>query len=462
MRPILFLLVLSCIAPPKTSSSEEVSDSSLPPEQLEFFEKKIRPALAKHCYQCHAEEGDKVKGGLLLDTRMASQSGGDSGPAVVPFDLDQSLLYTAITYDDSSLEMPPKYKLDDSVIADFRDWIAMGAPDPRLRRASGSGPEEYTNTIDLEEGKKFWAYQVPMKPPVPAIEDGDWARSSIDAFVSRTHAKHSLVPAPDADPLTLLRRLSYDLIGLPPSREEIDTFLAAHATDPEQAIAREVDRLLASDRFGERWGRRWLDVARFAESTGKEVNATLPHAWRYRNYVIDSFNEGKPFDEFVIEQIAGDLISAKSDQEKAMNVVATSFLAIGTKGLNEQNSRQFRFDLVDEQIDTTTQAFLGTTVSCARCHDHKFDPIPMADYYAMAGIFLSSETLFGTAESLQNRKATELIPLPDSMSGGSDSKSIAELIDMELQRDLLQERLGELSADAREARRSGDGDAATQ
>jgi cytochrome c553 len=437
--------------------------NSLSQEQVEFFEKKIRPALVEHCYKCHAEEGDKIKGGLLLDTRASSQAGGDSGPAVVPFDLAESLLITAITYEDSSLEMPPKYKLDDSVIADFRKWIEMGAPDPRERRSTTGPPEEYTSTIDIEEGRKHWAYEAPVKPAVPARPKGsDWDRNAIDAFVRTGHEKTGLTPAPDTDPRTLLRRLCFDLVGLPPTSKQVENFVAAYGADPEKAIGDAVDHLLASPRFGERWGRHWMDVARYAESTGKEVNATYPHAWRYRDYVIDSFNEDKPFDRFITEQIAGDLLEAKGEKEAATNTVATGFLAIGTKGLNEQNSRQFRFDLVDEQIDTTTQAFLATTAACARCHDHKFDPIPMSDYYAMAGIFLSSDTLFGTAEALQNRKNTELIPLPSSMAGGDSEKSFGELINLELQRDMLRERFGEIQDEIREARVSGDNDEATR
>lgn len=454
---LALLLTAGGLAPAQQMSMEHKPTQ----EQLDFFESKIRPALVKHCYQCHAEEGDKIKGGLLLDTRASSQSGGDSGPAVVPFDLEASLLYTAITYDDSSLEMPPKYKLDADIVADFRKWIEMGAPDPRERRSSTGAPQEYTNTIDIEAGREHWAYQPPRKPATPETT-GDWARNPIDSFVAVAHEEHQLTPAPEADPRTLIRRLSFDLTGLPPTSQQVEDFVSAYEVDPDSAISYVVDRLLSSEQFGERWGRHWLDVARYAESTGKEINATFPHAWRYRDYVIDSFNADKPFDQFITEQIAGDLLEASDDVEAANNTIATGFLAIGTKGLNEQNARQFRFDLVDEQIDTTTQAFLATTAACARCHDHKFDPIPMSDYYAMAGIFLSSETLYGTAEALQNRKTTELLPLPSSVVSGTEPKSIGELIDMELQLDVLRERLSELQAEAREARQSGDNERATQ
>ncbi len=459
-RPFHILVLLTPVA--LSLSAQEMSSGKLSPEQEKFFETKIRPALVKHCYKCHAEEGDKVKGGLLLDTREAGRSGGDSGPAIVPFDLNESLLYVAITYDDSSLEMPPKYKLDNETIADFRTWIEMGAPDPRERRGSVGAPQEYTNTIDIEEGRKHWSYQPPNRPQVPQSTNTTSSGNAIDAFLQEKRAEKGLSSAPAADAYTFLRRLTFDLTGLPPAPEEIESFVSAYESHPESAIVDAISRLLATPQYGERWGRRWMDVARYAESTGKEINATYPHAWRYRNYVIDAFNEDKPFDQFLVEQIAGDLLPADSEEEESENTVATGFLAIGVKGLNEQNARQFRFDLVDEQIDVTTQAFLGTTAACARCHDHKFDPIPMSDYYAMAGIFLSTDTLFGTAEALQNRKATELIELSEGNVVNTLGKSLADMIDLELQRDVLNEHLDEITSQIAEARRSGNNDEATR
>ncbi|MEM1443975.1 MAG: PSD1 and planctomycete cytochrome C domain-containing protein, partial [Verrucomicrobiota bacterium] len=458
-------VIAICLALPFASlvaqEMSSMADATLSHEENDFFEKKIRPALVKHCYQCHAEEGDKIKGGLLLDSRETTLSGGDSGPAVVPFDLNESLLYVAMTYEDSSLEMPPKYKLDEEVLADFKKWIEMGAPDPRKRQPKNGAPQEYTNTIDIEEGREFWSYQAPTNVKVPRTEESnEWARQPIDHFILAGQKEKGLTAAPDTDPKTLLRRLSFDLTGLPPTSSDVRAFSAAYEKDPETAIREKVDQFLATEQFGERFGRHWLDVARYGESSGKEVNATFPHAWRYRDYVIDSFNADKPFDEFITEQIAGDLLPAANDSEAAEQTVATAFLAIGTKGLGEQNARQFRFDLVDEQIDTTTQAFLATTAACARCHDHKFDPIPMGDYYAMAGIFLSSETLFGTAESIQNRKATELISLPAGAPSGGEMKPLAEMIDLEVDRDELKTRLAELSTEAREARQAGDAEEA--
>lgn len=436
--------------------SEDIS-----PKQLEFFEKEVRPVLVEHCYKCHSKDGDKIKGGLLLDTRIGSRSGGDTGPAVVPHDLDESLLYVAVTYDDSSMEMPPKYKLKDREIAVLKQWIEMGAPDPREVAKDGNSPQDYTNTINIEEGRNHWSYQVPMKPAAAIEEGNNWARNSVDVLIQAGHAENDLTPAPDADPRTLLRRLSFDLTGLPPASDEVEAFVSAYEMNPDKAVSETVDNFLSSPQFGERFGRRWMDVARFAESAGKEINAAFPHAWRYRDYVIDSYNSDKPFDEFITEQLAGDLLEPADEFDKAENLVATGFLAIGTKGLNEISNRQFRFDLVDEQIDTTTQAFLATTVACARCHDHKSDAIPMSDYYAMAGIFLSSETLYGTQRALQNRKETELIRLPSVIDGG-ENRSLGEMIDLEFRRQSAMEQLQELTAASAQARRDGDPEEATR
>jgi len=430
------------------SMKEEATD-----EQIAFFEKKIRPALIKHCYECHSSEGDKIKGGLLLDAREVTRRGGDSGPAVVPFDLAESLLYTAITYEDSTLEMPPKHRLEAEVVADFKTWIEMGAPDPREQVSKTKEVQHYTNTIDLDKGREHWAYQAPSPQTVPAPKNKEWGQNAIDAFLAVAHDEHGLTPAADAEPRTLLRRLSFDLTGLPPDPAQVEAFVSAYTESPDSAIATAVSAALSSDRFGERWGRHWLDLARYAESSGKEVNATFPDAWRYRDYVIDSFNTDKPLDRFITEQLAGDLLPYENAKERATNLVATGFLAIGTKNLNEQSSRQFRFDLVDEQIDTTTQALLGTTVSCARCHDHKFDPIPMSDYYAMAGIFLSTETLYGTPNGLQSRRATDLVELPfaeKSLAG----IPLADLLDMEFRRVTLEEQVETLLAEQREQRQS--------
>jgi hypothetical protein len=383
-----------------------VSETKSSTEQNAFFEKKIRPVLAEKCYKCHAENSEKIKGGFVLDTREGIRRGGDSGPGVVPGDLVKSLVIESLRYTNKDMQMPPEKsggKLPDSVIADFEQWVRMGAPDPRDGKASVVKSE-----WDTEKAKNHWAYQPVKKAAVPAVKDGAWPRNDMDRFILAGLEAKGIKPVGDAQPEALLRRVCFDLTGLPPTPEQVDFYLANH--DP-QAFGKIVDALLKSPRFGERWGRHWLDVARYAESTGKDVNCLLPHAWRYRDYVIESFNKDKPFNEFIREQIAGDLMQAKDSRDRALRQIATGFLAIGSRSLNERNPKQYALDTADEQIDAMSQAVLGLTVACARCHDHKFDPIPQNDYYALAGIFLSTETLYGTAPNFQNLKSTPLIEL---------------------------------------------------
>ncbi|HEV3339213.1 MAG TPA: DUF1553 domain-containing protein [Pirellulales bacterium] len=362
------------------------SDHKAPTKQeLDFFEKKIRPVLVRNCYECHSGDVKKAKGGFVLDTRMGLRKGGGSGAAVVPGHPDDSLLIEAVRYD--GLEMPPNGKLPDDVIDDLAKWVETGAPDPRVPRPKNKG-------LNLAEARKWWSFQKPKMSPPPAVNNTSWPRTDVDRFVLAGLEKSGLKPVADADPETLIRRVTFDLTGLPPSPEEIDAFLRGPS---ESAFAAVVDKLLDSPRFGEKWGRHWLDVARYGESAGKDRNAPFRYAWRYRDYVIDSFNADKPYDRFIMEQLAGDLLNPKTREERNTLAVATGFLAIGPKGLNERNPEQYKMDVVDDQIDATSRAFLGLTVACARCHDHKFDPIPTADYYSLAGIFRSTETLPGVA-----------------------------------------------------------------
>ena len=399
-----FIITLSGMATLLSLAAADEPEPSA--EEVKFFESKIRPVLVESCYRCHSTD-EKIKGGLNLDSRAGIRHGGDSGPAVTPGNLNASLLWAAINWSDRDYEMPPKKKLPANVINGFRDWIEMGAPDPRV-----SEKIVVKTGIDIQEGKKFWSFSQPVKKQPPTVKDRQWPSSPIDRFVLAKLEANGLNPAADALPDTLLRRLYFDLAGMPPSLDDITRYAEAWKQDPDKAYESEVDRLLASGQYGERWGRHWLDVARYAESTGKEVNMSFPHAWRYRDYVIDSFNSDKPYDEFIKEQIAGDLLPIKDDDDWQENLIATGFLAIGPKGLNERSPRQFALDLADEQIDTTTQAILGLTVSCARCHDHKSDPIPTSDYYSLAGIFLSTKTYFGTVNAIQNRRGTKLLELP--------------------------------------------------
>ena len=376
---------------------------------LEFFEAKIRPVLVQHCYKCHSTSSKKSEGGLLLDSRAGIRKGGDRGPAVVPGDIDKSLLLDAILHTDADLKMPPKKeRLAKEVLNDFTSWIRMGAPDPREAAAAGlAGP------VDLATGRKFWSLQKPVARVAPEVKDGNWPKRKLDHFVLAKLEAAGLASNKDAEPATLLRRLYFDLIGLPPTPTAMKEFIAAIETDGiDAALAREVDKLLATPQFGEHWGRHWLDVARFAESSGKEANMAFPYAWRYRDYVIDAVNADVPFDRFLTEQIAGDLLPFENDAERARLLIATGFLALGPKNLDEADAQQFVADVIDEQIDTVTRAVLGNSVACARCHDHKFDPFTMNDYYALKGIFSSTRTYFGTYITPTNRLGGDPLPLP--------------------------------------------------
>jgi len=384
------------------------------PAQHEFFEKKIRPVLVKECYSCHSAQGKSVKAGLLLDTREGIRRGGESGHAVVPGHPEESLLLEAVRHE--GLQMPPKKQLADDIIADFETWVRMGAPDPRDGK---SAPVRHS--INFEQSRNFWAFREICVPVVPQSENKHWPVSDIDHFVLAKLESHSLAPSADAAPGYLIRRLYFDLIGLPPTPDQVREFV----TDPsDQAFRETVDRLLNSDQFGERWGRHWLDVVRYAESTGMERNYTYPEAWRYRDYVIEAFNSDKPFDRFITEQIAGDLLTPADQQERNANQVATGMLALGPKSLNERDNEKFAMDIVDEQIDVVSRAFLGLTASCARCHDHKFDPIPQTEYYQLAGIFRSTDTFYGTGGGNGNRQSGRLLALRDdefvpvNVSGG--------------------------------------------
>jgi cytochrome c553 len=405
-------------------------------EGIRFFEAKIRPVLIEHCAKCHSTDGGQgVRGGLSISSREALRVGGESGPAVVPGDLSQSLLWDAINHE--GLRMPPSGKLPAETINDFRRWIEMGAPDPRV--PTEALVQSKVTPEAIAEGRRFWAFQAPQMPAIP--QGSDWSLSAIDRLLESQFAAHQLTPAADAAPGVLLRRLHIALTGLPPAPEELDTFHAEWARDPRRALATTVDSLLASPQFGERWGRHWLDAVRYAESTGKEIDVSFPNAWRYRDYVIDAFNADTPYDTFIREQIAGDLLPAPTDEQWARQLIATGFLALGPRALIEQNPRQFQADLVDEQIDVTTRVFLGVSVACARCHDHKFDPIPQSDYYALAGIFQSTETCFGGVRSQRNRQPSKLIVLPiDDPNPSDQPMTWEELAELKKQRDEVQQQ----------------------
>ena len=414
MKIIWFILIAGVL----TVSSRASDDF----EQEAFFENKIRPVLVSECYECHASSSKDPQGGLLLDTREGIRRGGDSGHAVVPGQTEDSLLLDALRHD--SVAMPPDRKLSDQVIADFEKWIRTGAFDPREGKSALVRRE-----IDLSQAREFWSFRQVKEPGLPPVEHGDWVKNEIDAFILSKLESKGLKPVGDADAPQLVRRIYFDLIGLPPTAAQVESFCVAMEANRDVAIADLVDRLLDSKHFGERWGRHWLDVVRYAESTGMERNATFTHAWRYRDYVIDALNRDTPYDQFIREQLAGDLLPFDSNAQRDRQLIATGFLAMGPKSLNESKKEKFTMDVVDEQIDVVTRAFLGLTASCARCHDHKFDPIPQDEYYALAGIFTSTNTLYGTTKTNGNRNPGKLLSIDGdkvtatAVSGGANAKN---------------------------------------
>lgn len=358
---------------------------------LDFFEANIRPMLITHCYECHSAEAagkNKLKGGLLLDSRDGSRNGGESGPAVVPNKPDESLLLSALTHD--SFKMPPKGKLPDELIAHFRKWIEMGAPDPRDGVAVVA-----SNEIDIEEGRKHWAFQ-PLFHPVPPDSAGaTWVRTPVDQFVHAKHQERGLTPNDIAAPRTLIRRAYFDLIGLPPQPDAVDEFVKEYAADSSKAYERLIDELLASEHYGERWARHWLDVTRFAESNGYAFDGDRPNAWHYRDFVIRALNSDMPYDEFVRLQIAGDLLTGvdvqTTDEAKAAveRIAATGLLVAGTftTQQTQKERERSRYEQLDDIVSTVGTSMLGLTVGCSRCHSHKFDPLPQFDYYRLTSCF---------------------------------------------------------------------------
>ena len=362
-------------------------------EHHEFFERKIRPLLAERCYECHSTAKNKSKGGLTLDTRDGLLRGGDTGPSLVPGDPEKSRLIEAVRYKNRDLQMPPKNPLSPEQVRDLEQWVKLGAPDPRGEIVERAGAKRIPS---VAEGRQFWAFQPLANPPVPQIRNQkSEIGNPIDAFIHAQLAEQKLIPAPPADPRTFIRRATFDLTGLPPTPEEIEAFVRecnSTALRP-LAVAKLIDRLLASPAYGERWGRHWLDVARYADSNGLDENVAHGNAWRYRDYVVNSFNADKPYDRFVREQVAGDLLPADTQPQRHEQLTGLGFLSMGPKLLAEPDKVKLEMDLIDEQIETLGRAFLGMTFGCARCHDHKFDPVPTTDYYALAAIFKSTRTM---------------------------------------------------------------------
>ncbi len=374
------VLVLLLVGGSRVLAAEADAPSS---KELAFFESKIRPLLVTHCVDCHGEETQESS--LRVDTMSGMLGGGESGAAVIPKDPKHSLLLAAVRYDHKQLKMPPDGKIADGEVKLLEQWIEMGAPHPdQLARGS---VQPRRAPIDLKEARQYWAFQPVHKPPVPQSE----AANPIDAFIGAQLDQQGLTPNGPADRRTLIRRATFDLTGLPPTPSEVEAFVA---DDSPEAFAKVIDRLLASPQYGERWGRHWLDVVRYADSNGLDENQAFVDAWRYRNYVIDALNADKPFDQFVKEQVAGDLLQEEPGTDEDYDAtIATGFMTLGPKVLAEKDVVKMEMDIIDEQIDTLGQAFLGMTIACARCHDHKFDPISTADYYALAGIFKSTQSM---------------------------------------------------------------------
>ena len=372
-------LLVSCLLFALAAGAEE-KKVKFSNKQLDFFEKNIRPVLAEKCYSCHHPD-EKVKGGLAVHTREAILSGGDSGPSIIPGAPAKSVFIKAIVYEDEDLQMPPKERLTDAEINNFRQWVRMGAPDPR---SAGGDETKKMGVIDLAKARNHWAFQPISMPEAPKVKNPGFVANDIDRFVAAKHEAKKLKPNPATDKRTLIRRATYDLTGLPPTPEEMKQFLNDKSDD---AFERVIDRLQKSPHYGERWGRHWLDVARYADTSGDRANRgenRYPFAWTYRDYVIDAFNNDTPFDRFIKEQIAADFL-IDEDAKDRRKLAALGFLTVGKRFQGNA------LEILDDRIDVVTQGFLGLTAACARCHDHKFDPIPTGDYYSLHGIFSSSE-----------------------------------------------------------------------
>lgn len=393
-------------------------------EGFAYFEEKVRPIFIAHCYECHSEEAGKRKGGLWLDRKEGWAHGGDAGPSLVPGDPDESLLVESIRYTDTDLQMPPKSRMSADEVKILEAWVAMGAPDPRDVVLIGAVRKE---PIDFEKARTKWAYRSHQNPEIPRVNGSDSGLDPVDLFLLSDWQKTGLTPAVKANESGLIRRLYYDLTGLPPTVVELGKYLTQPDNERYAAI---VDDLLSRPAFGEKWGRHWLDVVRYADSNGGDRNFTFYQAWRYRNWVIDSFNRDTSYYEFIRNQLAGDLLPAVSKEQERGQIIAATFLSLGPKMLTERDKEKLWMDTADEQLDTVGRAFLGLTLGCARCHDHKFDPVSQVDYYAMAGIFRSTEVVTGTRNGCVNVASWIERPLPVMGEGGDETREMVERLEL--------------------------------
>lgn len=378
----LLLAVFLTMAHARAAEASEPSAAG-----VEFFDQRIRPVLVERCYKCHSAQAEKLKGGLRLDTREGLLLGGDSGPALVPGKTEESLLIRAIRYQDEHLQMPPKVKLPDRVVADFQEWIQMGAPDPR---SGPTGPPASAASIDLAESRKFWSFQPPKEQPLPKVGRAHWPQRRIDWFILAKLEASGLAPSPRADARTLIRRASFDLTGLPPKPEEVETFVNDKSAT---AYERLLEPLLASPQYGERWARFWLDKARYTDAiSGFENSRASP--WLYRDWVVKAFQQDMPYPDFVKRQLATDLMPETGPHD----MPALGFLGLSPTYWKELKLQRSLIQTVvaeewEERMDALGRTFLGLTLACARCHDHKFDPILQEDYYAVAGVLASSRMM---------------------------------------------------------------------
>ena len=410
-------------------------------EQVAFFEARIRPVLAAKCFSCHGDHDQR--GGLRLDNLAAALKGGAKGPVIVAGDPDKSRLVAAVQYH-GALKMPPAGKLRAEEISALSAWVKMGAPWPAVAPVIGGGAKGQALDMKLTNAQRnFWSFRPVTKPSLPAVKNSKWCISPVDRFVLAKLEFNGLKPAPPADRRSLIRRVSFDLVGLPPTPEEVEAFVNDRTPNAWEKI---VDRLLASPHYGERWGRHWLDVVRYADSNGLDENVAFANAYHYRDYVVKAFNQDKPYNEFICEQLAGDLMPTETEEIRNDRITATGFLALGPKLLAEPDKPKMVMDIVDEQIEVTSKAFIGLTVTCARCHNHKFDPIPTKDYYALAGIFKSTKTMasLNTVAMWQER------PLQSKRTEGETAVFQAQIKQAQANLDHAKEKANaELLADSR-------------
>ena len=421
---------------PSAGAAVAAAGPALSGADLQFFETRVRPVLVDRCYKCHSHDADKIKGGLMLDTREGLLHGGDTGPAINPGKPEDSLIVDAISYSDENLQMPPKGdRLTAQQVADISEWIRRGAPDPRSLVAKGSS-SAYGGV-----GRDHWSFLPVKRQPVPEVADPAWCLTPVDNFILARLEANGLKPNLQADKYTLIRRATFDLTGLPPTEAEVQRFLV---DESPQAWEKVVDRLLDSPRYGERWGRYWLDVARYADTKGDtpaREDPRYPFAWTYRDYVIDAFNTDKPYNQFIVEQLAADRLVAEAVRRNHNDpngvdqsaLAAMGFLTLGNRFENSTN------DIINDRIDVTTKAFLGLTVSCARCHDHKFDPIPTSDYYSLYDVFANSAAPAEAAWLHPMPKTQALVDYLQRMQAADQKRAELEVQLVELRRSRLPE-----------------------